>query len=312
MLARPVPAAGLVAGRRARRGGRRGRLDEGAARPEGGQGRAGGLHPRGRRAAAPAHLAPRGRGVAVRAHHVRGALPRSSSSRRARPRRSCWPRPGEAARLVAAGVRSRCAAPPAAGLDEALDDLAEVVAMRWWGWGEDAHAMRAPRGRRGPPARGARVQAGAGTPAGRARGGPPADAALPGRRCASGWRASSCRGPRGARVRTRSARATRTWCACARATPRARPTPWSGPRSAEEVAAVLAACQEAGVAVVPFGGGTLVVGGVEPLRRASRAPSRSTCAHGRHPRRRPRVADRQGRPGPLRAGAGGPPARRGA
>jgi alkyldihydroxyacetonephosphate synthase len=38
------------------------------------------------------------------------------------------------------------------------------------------------------------------------------------------------------------------------------------PRSHEEVRAVLAACAEHGVAVVPFGGGTSVVGGVEPLR----------------------------------------------
>ena len=37
------------------------------------------------------------------------------------------------------------------------------------------------------------------------------------------------------------------------------------PGSAAEVAAVLAACASAGVAVVPFGGGTSVVGGVEPL-----------------------------------------------
>jgi alkyldihydroxyacetonephosphate synthase len=37
------------------------------------------------------------------------------------------------------------------------------------------------------------------------------------------------------------------------------------PGSAEEVAAVLAACVEARAAVVPFGGGTSVVGGVEPL-----------------------------------------------
>ncbi len=36
--------------------------------------------------------------------------------------------------------------------------------------------------------------------------------------------------------------------------------------SAEEVAEVLAACSRAGVAVIPFGGGTSVVGGVEPLR----------------------------------------------
>ena len=38
------------------------------------------------------------------------------------------------------------------------------------------------------------------------------------------------------------------------------------PADAEGVAEVLAVCAEAGVAVVPFGGGTSVVGGVEPLR----------------------------------------------
>ena len=38
------------------------------------------------------------------------------------------------------------------------------------------------------------------------------------------------------------------------------------PADAAEVAAVLRACAEAQVAVVPFGGGTSVVGGVEPLR----------------------------------------------
>jgi alkyldihydroxyacetonephosphate synthase len=38
------------------------------------------------------------------------------------------------------------------------------------------------------------------------------------------------------------------------------------PGDAEEVAAVLRACAQDGVAVVPFGGGTSVVGGVEPLR----------------------------------------------
>jgi alkyldihydroxyacetonephosphate synthase len=38
------------------------------------------------------------------------------------------------------------------------------------------------------------------------------------------------------------------------------------PGSADEVAAVLRVCADAGVAVVPFGGGTSVVGGVTPLR----------------------------------------------
>jgi alkyldihydroxyacetonephosphate synthase len=38
------------------------------------------------------------------------------------------------------------------------------------------------------------------------------------------------------------------------------------PADAEELAAVLSACSREGIAVVPFGGGTSVVGGVEPLR----------------------------------------------
>ena len=38
------------------------------------------------------------------------------------------------------------------------------------------------------------------------------------------------------------------------------------PDSAEQVAAVLAACAEHRIAVIPFGGGTSVVGGVEPVR----------------------------------------------
>jgi alkyldihydroxyacetonephosphate synthase len=38
------------------------------------------------------------------------------------------------------------------------------------------------------------------------------------------------------------------------------------PANEDEVAGTLAACEDAGVAVVPFGGGTSVVGGVEPLR----------------------------------------------
>ncbi len=38
------------------------------------------------------------------------------------------------------------------------------------------------------------------------------------------------------------------------------------PASAAQVAGVLSACARAGVAVTPFGGGTSVVGGVEPLR----------------------------------------------
>ena len=62
------------------------------------------------------------------------------------------------------------------------------------------------------------------------------------------------------------------------------------PADADEVRTVLDACADEGVAVVPFGGGTSVVGGVEPLRdgheardqprprRASRTCATSTSA----------------------------------
>ncbi len=43
------------------------------------------------------------------------------------------------------------------------------------------------------------------------------------------------------------------------------------PATHDEVAAVLAACADRGIAVVPFGGGTSVVGGVDPVRGPHRA-----------------------------------------
>jgi len=43
------------------------------------------------------------------------------------------------------------------------------------------------------------------------------------------------------------------------------------PGSAEQIAAVLAACEREGIAVVPFGGGTSVVGGVDPIAGRHRA-----------------------------------------
>jgi alkyldihydroxyacetonephosphate synthase len=43
------------------------------------------------------------------------------------------------------------------------------------------------------------------------------------------------------------------------------------PGSEEEIAAILAVCADRGIAVVPFGGGTSVVGGVDPIRGRFRA-----------------------------------------
>ncbi|MEA2358376.1 MAG: alkyldihydroxyacetonephosphate synthase [Solirubrobacteraceae bacterium] len=135
--------------------------------------------------------------------------------------------------------------------------------MRWWGWGEDAHAghgsaaalawverelgpLDAPRG----PVALEDVRLG--------------DSALPG-----GLRerfAEILRDDRAARVlhaRGKSypdlVRQRAGDCADA-------PDAVLVPRDHDEVRAVVAACASAGVAVVPFGGGTSVVGGLEPLR----------------------------------------------
>ena len=50
------------------------------------------------------------------------------------------------------------------------------------------------------------------------------------------------------------------------------------PGSAEQVAALLEVCARERVAVVPFGGGTSVVGGVEPLAGRARAGDRARPA----------------------------------
>ena len=53
--------------------------------------------------------------------------------------------------------------------------------------------------------------------------------------------------------------------------PQAAPDAVVSPADHDEVAAVLRACDERAIAVVPFGGGTSVVGGVDPVRGAQRA-----------------------------------------
>ena len=105
------------------------------------------------------------------------------------------------------------------------------------------------------------------------------------------------------------------------------------PGGAEEIAAVLAACAEAGAAVVPFGGGTSVVGGVAGERggfdavvcldlarldgvRAVDPVSRRAvvgggdAAAGARPRARPSRAPARPLPAELRVGDGRAAARR--
>ncbi len=85
------------------------------------------------------------------------------------------------------------------------------------------------------------------------------------------------------------------------------------PADADQVLAVLQLCAEEGVAVVPFGGGTSVVGGLEPLRGRFEALDLARPGpHGRPARRgraladggpRARHAAARGRPGAGRARA---------
>ena len=77
------------------------------------------------------------------------------------------------------------------------------------------------------------------------------------------------------------------------------------PADAEALRRVLDVCAAEGIAVVPFGGGTSVVGGVEPLRGAhQRLISLDLAAPARR-RGRPPLADRAPRRRPARAGGGG-------
>ena len=132
-----------------------------------------------------------------------------------------------------------------------------------WGWGfEDqqpcaeeveqvarrrsrASRLRAGRGRAAAAARGRRA-AGAADRAARAR-----------------WRRSAA-ATRTSAPRTPTARPTATSCAPSAAASTTRPT-WSpDPRDEGEVEPVLDWCADAGAAAIPYGGGTSVVGGVEP------------------------------------------------
>lgn len=147
--------------------------------------------------------------------------------------------------------------------------------MRWWGWGVDADAMQLPASAEAMIAGGLGVEA------------PPAprialDAIeLPPSRLAAApdSAATGASGPLAAIVgivgadAIRVDRLARVSHSVGRSYPdlvRVRSGRISAPDAVvypgthEEVLAVLRACNDAGIAVVPFGGGTSVVGGVEP------------------------------------------------
>jgi alkyldihydroxyacetonephosphate synthase len=140
--------------------------------------------------------------------------------------------------------------------------------MRWWGWGEDGHEVSFP----GPAQALLRDELGADLsvrhehvaleevrlPEPR----------LPGRaraRLEAAVRASNLVDDRGARVRHAAGRSYPDLVRLRSGDASHAPDVVVAPGSVEEVRAVLEACSEARVAVVPFGGGTSVVGGVEPF-----------------------------------------------
>ena len=157
--------------------------------------------------------------------------------------------------------------------------------MRWWGWGDPAQppALAGARarailrehvgvGERAPPAGGA----GPVRPAAFALGERTLDRAAGDPRRRRGQRRAPEPGaPRGRQGLPGPGADAR------RRRPRARPTPSSSPPPRAGDGACCALCARASLAVVPFGGGTSVVGGVAPLRGEHAARDRARhAAHG--------------------------------
>jgi alkyldihydroxyacetonephosphate synthase len=141
--------------------------------------------------------------------------------------------------------------------------------MRWWGWGEDGHEAPLPAAAR----RMLEAQLGA-LPARRREPVALADVRLPNpalpaaarERLAAIVGAEQLREDRLARVTHAAGRGYHD-LVCLRAGDLAgAPDAVAYPADAAQVLALLRACAEEGIAVVPFGGGTSVVGGVAPLR----------------------------------------------
>jgi len=141
--------------------------------------------------------------------------------------------------------------------------------MRWWGWGEDGHAVPLPDAAETL----LREELGA-DPQARRQPVPfdqvsVPDSALPAparERLAAAVGAEQVRDGREERVAHAVGRSYPDLVRIRSGDASSAPDAVVLPDSAEQVAAVLAACAEQRVAVTPFGGGTSVVGGVEPVR----------------------------------------------
>ncbi|MGH2741833.1 MAG: FAD-binding protein, partial [Thermoleophilaceae bacterium] len=140
--------------------------------------------------------------------------------------------------------------------------------MRWWGWGEDGHQVSLPE----PAVALLRDELGADPSA---RHAPVAleEVRLPEPRMLGGTRArleaavgaDRVLDDRAARVAHAAGRSYVDLVRLRSGDASSAPDAVVAPGSADEVRVVLDACAGARVAVVPFGGGTSVVGGVQPV-----------------------------------------------
>ena len=141
--------------------------------------------------------------------------------------------------------------------------------MRWWGWGEEGHSLSLP------PAAEEMLRSDLGLEAAA----PAAPVALEevrlpeprlpdaaGRRLRDAVGGEQVRADRLTRVSHAAGKGYVDLVRMRAGDAAGAPDAVVFPGSVDEVSAVLRACSDAGVAVVPFGGGTSVVGGVEPVR----------------------------------------------
>ena len=216
---------------------------------------------------------------------------------------------------VAARLADDAARPgrdPRRGARRDRDGRVEPVSARprrdskWWGWGDPAIAPELD-------ADGARRPARADRRAGAVAAGAPRleDVELPQPAAAAGGadrggrrraRLHRERGPPAPRHR---AAATPTWPGCASAASTTRPTRSCCPPTPRRCGACSRPAPREGIAVVPFGGGTSVVGGVEPLRGEPRAADQPRPRRAARGRGRPPLADRPARRRPARPGGRG-------
>jgi alkyldihydroxyacetonephosphate synthase len=148
--------------------------------------------------------------------------------------------------------------------------------MRWWGWGEDADAVELPA--TAEHLLDLELGLGESSKPRAVRGGPD-EVTLPRSALDPGARAGLARvvgdehvaDDHATRVSRAAGRSYPDLLALRRGRLETAPDAVVRPADGAQVAAVLAVCSEAGVAVVPFGGGTSVVGGVDAVRGAHHA-----------------------------------------